>query len=55
MGGQLVETIRNRNDSEDIAFCGGYTMHLERIFKFSPTLKRSVAVLCTEEELMVLL
>ncbi|KAL3872167.1 hypothetical protein ACJMK2_040113 [Sinanodonta woodiana] len=33
IGGQLVETLRNRNDHDDLAFCGGYTMHLEKIFK----------------------
>ncbi|KAK3593710.1 hypothetical protein CHS0354_013606 [Potamilus streckersoni] len=33
MGGELVETSRNRDDPDDFGICAGYTMHLERIFK----------------------
>ncbi|KAL3872164.1 hypothetical protein ACJMK2_040110 [Sinanodonta woodiana] len=33
IGGQLTEALRNHNDPDDVAFCGGYTMQLEQIFK----------------------
>ncbi|KAK3593708.1 hypothetical protein CHS0354_013604 [Potamilus streckersoni] len=33
MGGEMVETSRNRDDPDDLGTCAGYTMHLERIFK----------------------